>query len=67
MEEIFKALDKFDDKILRRSDYIMALRTDERIVDFIDQESVVVPYTKRRLTLDEVFIEIERDEMYEMV
>ena len=43
----------------------MALRTDERIVDFIDVDAVKVPYSQRILTLDEVFVEIEKDEMFE--
>lgn len=36
MQEIFQAMDKYDDKILRRAEFIMKLRTDERIVEFID-------------------------------
>ena len=40
MKEIFEALDKYQDKILRRGDYIMGLRTDERVVDFIDVEAI---------------------------
>jgi hypothetical protein len=54
MQEIYEALDKYNDGILRRSQYIMALRTDERIVEFIDVDAVKVPYSKRILTLDEV-------------
>ncbi len=65
MQEIFEFLDKYNDGILRRSDFIMALRTDERIVEFIDVDAVQVPYSKKILTLDEVFMEIEKDEMYE--
>ena len=67
MQEIFKALDKYNDAILRRCQYIMALRTDERVVEFIDVEAIKVPYSNRILTLDEVLIEIEKDEMYEQV
>jgi hypothetical protein len=67
MSEIFDALDKYSDKILRRSEFIMGLRTDERVVEFIDVEAVKVPYSNKVLTLDEVLVEIERDEMYEMV
>jgi hypothetical protein len=65
MQEIYEALDKYNDGILRRSQYIMALRTDERIVEFIDVDAVKVPYSKRILTLDEVLQEVEKDEMYE--
>jgi len=65
MQEIFEALDKFNDGILRRQQFIMALRCDERIVEFIDVDAVKVPYSKRVLTLDEVFVEVEKDEMYE--
>ena len=67
MNEIFEAMDKYSDKILRRSEYIMALRTDERVVEFIDVDAVKVPYANKILTLDEILVEIERDEMYEMV
>lgn len=67
MNEIFEALDKYNDKILRRAEYIMALRTDERVVEFIDVDAVKVPYTNKVLTLDEVLVEIERDEMFEVV
>ena len=65
MQEIFESLDKYNDGILRRSQYIMSLRTDERVVEFIDADAVKVPYSKRILTLDEVFVEIEKDEMFE--
>lgn len=62
MQEIFETLDKYNDGILRRGQFIMALRTDERIVEFIDADAVKVPYSNRILTLDEVFVEIEKDE-----
>ena len=65
MQEIYEALDKYNDGILRRSQYIMSLRTDERIVEFIDVDAVKVPYSKRILALDEVLQEVEKDEMYE--
>ena len=65
MQEIYEARDKYNDGILRRSQYIMSLRTDERIVEFIDVDAVKVPYSKRILALDEVLQEVEKDEMYE--
>jgi hypothetical protein len=65
MQEIYETLDKYNDGILRRAQYIMALRTDERVVEFIDVEAVRVPYSKRVMTLDEVLQEVEKDEMYE--
>lgn len=58
-------MDKYKDKILRRSDYIMALRTDERVVEFIDVDAIKIPYSSRILVLDQVLVEIERDELYE--
>lgn len=66
MQEIFEAMDKYKDKILRRSEYLMSLRTDERVVEFIDVDAVRVPYSNRILTLDEIFSEIEKDEMFEL-
>jgi hypothetical protein len=45
----------------------MALRTDERVVDFIDADAVKLATEKHRvLTLDQVLIEMELDETYEM-
>lgn len=66
MQEIYDAMDKYRDKILRRADYIMSLRTDERVVEFIDVDAVQIPYSKKLLTLDEVLVEIEKDELYEL-
>jgi len=65
MQEIFESLDRFQDGILRRSQFIMALRCDERIVEFIDVDAVKVAYSKRVLSLEEVFTEVEKDETYE--
>jgi hypothetical protein len=65
MQEIYETLDKYNDGILRRAEYILALRTDERVVEFIDVDAVKVPYSQRVLTLDEIFMEVEKDEMYE--
>ena len=46
----------------------MALRTDSRVVDFIDMDAVKVAAAKQKiLTLDQVLVEIERDEVYEMM
>ena len=46
----------------------MALRTDQRVVEFIDLDAVKVASSKQKvLTLDQVLVEIERDEMYEMM
>lgn len=65
MKEIFEHLDKYNDSILRRGEYMMALRTDERIVEFIDIDAVKIPNSTRVLTLDEILVEVERDELYE--
>jgi hypothetical protein len=68
MKEIYEALDKYSDGILQRSNLIMKLRTDERVVDFVDAEAVQVAGKTnpvKILTLDQVLAEIERDEMYE--
>jgi hypothetical protein len=65
LQEIYETLDKYNDGILRRQEYVMALRTDERVVEFIDVDAVKVPYSQRVLTLDEIFLEVEKDEMFE--
>ena len=68
MREVYERLDKYNDKILRRSEFLMALRTDERVVDFIDVDAVKVASAKAQvLTLDQVLVEVERDEAYEMM
>jgi len=40
MKEVFERIDKYNDQIVRRADLLMALRTDERVVDFIDVDAV---------------------------
>lgn len=65
MREIFDKLDKYNEGLLKRSDLIRALRTDMRVVDFIDCEAVKKAYTNTIMTLDQVFFEIEKDERYE--
>lgn len=67
LKEVFDKIDKYNEGILRRSEYIMALRTDEKIIDFIDVDAVKKPNSNTVMTLDMVLIEVERDEMYEMM
>jgi hypothetical protein len=44
----------------------MQMRTEQLIVDFIDVDAVKVASSKQKvLTLDQVLIEIEKDEFYE--
>ena len=67
LEEVFMQLDKYKDQILRRSDFLMALRTDEKVIEFINQEAIRTTGLKpKTLTLDQVLVEIERDETYQM-
>ena len=43
----------------------MALRTDEKVIEFINQEAIRTTGLKpKTLTLDRVLVEIERDETY---
>ena len=44
----------------------MQLRTDERVVGFIDADAVQLAGSSKVLTLDEVLVQIERDENYEL-
>ena len=53
MRQEYEKLDKYNDQILKRSDYLMALRTEKRVVDFIDVDAVKVAGVKRKImTLD---------------
>ena len=45
----------------------MALRTDTRVIDFIDCEAVKKAYSSTVLALDVIFLEIEKDEQYDQV
>lgn len=65
MKVVFDRLDKYEEHILRRSEFIMALRTDTVVIDFIDCEAVQKAYSTKTLTLDNVFMEIERDEKFD--
>lgn len=67
MKVVFDKLDKYEEHILRRSEFIMALRTDTVVIDFIDCEAVQKAYSTKTLTLDNVFMEIERDEKYDQL
>ena len=68
MKQEYELLDKYQDGILKRAEYIKHLRMDMKVVDFIDADAVRVAGQKSKiLTLDQVFYEIERDEMYEMM
>ena len=66
MKEVFDRLDKYDEGILRRSDYVMALRTDTKVIDFIDCEAVKKAYSNSTMTLDAILLEIEKDERYDL-
>lgn len=66
MREVFERLDKYNEGILRRSDFVMALRTDQRVIDFIDCEAVQKARSTSIMTLDAVLLEIEKDERYDM-
>jgi hypothetical protein len=66
MHEVFERLDKYNEGILRRSDFVMGLRTDPRVIDFIDADAVKKAYSNSTLTLDAVLLEIEKDENYEL-
>ena len=52
MREIFDDLDKYNEGILKRSEFIRALRTDMKVVDFIDCEAVKKAYSNSIMTLD---------------
>lgn len=40
MKNVFDQLDNYKEGILRRSEYVMGLRTDTKIIDFIDCEAI---------------------------
>ena len=40
MKDIFDRLDKYKEGILRRSEFVMGLRTDTKVIDFIDCEAI---------------------------
>jgi len=40
MKDLFDRLDKYQEGILKRSDFVMALRTDAKVIDFIDCEAI---------------------------
>ena len=53
IKKIFTRLDAHNDTVLQRSRFVMALRTDEEVVNFIDQEAVKTAQEKPKiLTLD---------------
>ena len=66
MKQVFERTDKYQDYILRRSEFLLALRTDEAIVDFVDADAIKCANALGTiLTLDQVFTEVEVDEHFE--
>lgn len=65
MKEVFESLDKYSEGILKRGEFVMALRTDPRVIDFIDGDAVKKAYSTQILTLDAVLLEIEKDERFD--
>lgn len=66
MCDIYKELDKYNDGILKWSDFIKALRTDEKVVSFIDADAVWIPHLRKKVNIDIVLREIELDETWEI-
>ena len=67
MKEVFEKYDKYNDQILNRSHFLMQLRTDQLVVEFIDTDAVKVVSQKNKiLTMDQVLIEVEKDEFYDL-
>ena len=62
--DVFCEMDRHGDEILKRTDFVMHLRTDPRVVEFVDADAVKVGKGKV-LTFDNVLGEVEKDEMYE--
>lgn len=53
MKEVFERTDKYKDFILKRSEFLIALRTDDMVVDFVDVDAVRMANSKKTvLTLD---------------
>ena len=52
MCDIYKDLDSYNDGILKWTDYIKALRTDEKVVSFIDAEAVRIPHLRKKVNID---------------
>ena len=65
MKQVFDRLDKYNEGILRRTDFVMALRTDAEVIDFIDCEAVKKAYSQSTMTLDMILLEIEKDQNYD--
>jgi hypothetical protein len=66
MKDVFERTDKYKDFILKRSEFLMALRTDDLVVDFVDADAIKCQDARRSiLTLDQVLVEIEKDEIFE--
>ena len=53
MKEVFEKYDKYNDQILNRSHFLMQLRTDQLVVEFIDTDAVKIVSQKNKiLTMD---------------
>ena len=61
MHQVFKDTDKFNDGILRRTDYVEALRQDKTVQSFLEHKAIKLD-RKTQLTINEVLCEFEKDQ-----
>lgn len=61
MLQVFKDTDKYNDGILRRTDYVEALRQDKTVQSFLEHEAIKLD-RKTKLTVDEVLREFDKDQ-----
>lgn len=60
MKEVFIQTDKYKDEIIKRTDFIQALKENKNIKTFLNEEAIRID--KNKLTLDEVLREFEKDQ-----
>ena len=61
--EIFKETDKHNDLVIKRTDFVTAVRSNKFVQKFLDEEAVIID-RKTKLTLEDILRDFEKDQHF---
>ena len=61
MHQVFKETDRFNDQIVKRSDFIDNLKENKAVQSFLEKDAIKID-RKHKLSVDEILKEIHRDQ-----
>ena len=68
LKNVYDQVDKYKEGIVKRTDFLLKLRTSDAVVNFMGNDAVRTRGTKPKFyTLDQIITECEKDEMYQQL